>query len=94
MMVTFGNASGAVPAFDPLLLSQKGSLFVTRPKLDDYTATREEMLLLGNELFDIVQAGRVRIEVNQTYPLADAALAHRDLEARKTTGSTVLLPWA
>ena len=83
-----------MPAFDPLLLSQKGSLFVTRPKLDDYTATREEMLLLGNELFDIVQAGRVRIEVNQTYQLADAALAHRDLEARKTTGSTVLLPWA
>ena len=92
MMVTFGNASGAVPAFDPLLLTQKGSLFLTRPKLADYTTKRDELLLLGNELFDVVQSGKVKIEVNQTYALSDAANAHRDLEARKTTGSTVLLP--
>ncbi len=92
MMVTFGNASGAVPPFDPLLLTQKGSLFITRPKLADYTTQRDELLLLGNELFDIVGSGKVKIEVNQTYALADAASAHRDLEARKTTGSTVLLP--
>lgn len=92
MMVTFGNASGAVPAFDPLQLTQKGSLFLTRPKLADYTARRDELLALGNELFDVVSAGKVRIEVNQTYPLAEAAQAHRDLEARKTTGSTIFLP--
>lgn len=92
MMVTFGNASGAVPPFDPLLLTQKGSLFLTRPKLADYTTKREELLALGDELFDVVQGGKVRIEVNQTYALADAASAHRDLEARKTTGSTIFLP--
>ena len=92
MMVTFGNASGAVPPFDPLLLTQKGSLFLTRPKLADYTTKREELLALGDELFDVVQRGKVRSEVNQTYALADAASAHRDLEARKTTGSTIFLP--
>ncbi len=92
MMVTFGNASGPVPAFDPLLLSQKGSLFLTRPGLAHYTAKRDELLALGAELFDVVTSGKVRIEVNQTYALADAAQAHRDLEARKTTGSTILLP--
>lgn len=92
MMATFGNASGAVPPFDPLLLTQKGSLFLTRPKLADYTTKREELLALGDELFDVVQSGKVRIEVNQTYALADAASAHRDLEARKTTGSTIFLP--
>ena len=92
MMVTFGNASGAVPPFDPLLLTQKGSLFLTRPKLADYTTKREELLALGDELFDVVQRGKVRFEVNQTYALADAASAHRDLEARKTTGSTIFLP--
>ena len=92
MMVTFGNASGAVPPFDPLLLTQKGSLFVTRPKLDDYTTTRDELVQLGQELFDVVQSGKVKVAVNQTYPLAEAANAHRDLEARKTTGSTILLP--
>ena len=92
MMVTFGNASGPVPAFDPLLLSQKGSLFITRPVLMHYTAKRDELLALADELFDVVVSGRVRIEVNQTYALADAATAHRDLEARKTTGSTILLP--
>ncbi len=92
MMVTFGNASGPAPAVDPLLLSQKGSLFLTRPGLAHYTAKRDELVALGAELFDVVSSGKVRIEVNQTYALADAAQAHRDLEARKTTGSTILLP--
>ena len=92
MLVSFGNASGPVPPFDPLLLSQKGSLFLTRPTLMHYTAKRADLVALGSELFDVVGAGRVRIEVNQTYPLADVASAHRDLEARKHTGSTVLLP--
>ncbi len=92
MLVTFGNASGAVPPFDPLLLAQKGSLFVTRPVLDHYTSKRSELVALGSELFDVVVSGQVKIEVNQTYALADAAQAHRDLEARKTTGSTILVP--
>lgn len=92
MLVTYGNASGPVPPIDPLLLSQKGSLFLTRPTLLHYTAKRADLEALGSELFDIVASGQVRIEVNQTYPLADAAQAHRDLEARRTTGSTILLP--
>jgi NADPH2:quinone reductase len=92
MMVTYGNASGPVPPFDPLLLSQKGSLFVTRPTLMHYTAKRADLEALGGELFEMVGSGRVRIEVNQRYALKDAAQAHRDLEARKTTGSTILLP--
>ncbi|WP_301103044.1 quinone oxidoreductase [Propionivibrio sp.] len=92
MMVSFGNASGPAPSFDPLLLSQKGSLFITRPTLGHYTARRDELVALGAELFAVVSSGKVRIEVNQTYALADAANAHRDLEARKTTGSTIFLP--
>jgi NADPH:quinone reductase len=92
MMVGFGNASGPVAPFDPLLLSQKGSLFITRPTLMHYTAKRDELEALGAELFAVVGAGQVKIEVNQTYALADAATAHRDLEARRTTGSTILLP--
>ncbi len=92
MMVSFGNASGPVAPFDPLLLSQKGSLFITRPALAHYTAHRAELLDLGAELFDMVTAGKVKIEVRQTYALADVAAAHRDLEARRTTGSTILVP--
>jgi len=92
MMVSYGNASGPVPPFDLLLLSQKGSLFVTRPTLMSYTAKRADLEALGGELFDVVGSGKVRVEVNQTYPLAEAAQAQRDLEARKTTGSTILLP--
>ena len=92
MMVSFGNASGPVPPLDLILLSQKGSLYVTRPTLMNYTAKREDLVALGGELFDVVVAGQVKIEVNQTYALKDAAQAHRDLEARKTTGSTILLP--
>lgn len=92
MMVSFGNASGPIAPFDPLLLTQKGSLFITRPSIAHYTAKRDELEALGAELFDMVTSGKVKIEVNQTYALSDAANAHRDLEARKTTGSTILLP--
>ncbi|QKK11199.1 MAG: quinone oxidoreductase [Pseudomonadota bacterium] len=92
MMVTFGNASGPVPPLDLLLLSQKGSLFVTRPTLMTYTARREDLVASATELFEVIGSGTVRIAVNQSYPLAEAAQAHRDLEARKTSGSTILLP--
>jgi NADPH2:quinone reductase len=92
MMVSYGNASGPVPPFEPSILSQKGSLFFTRPTLVHYTAKPEDLQASARELFDVVLGGYVRIAVNQTYPLKDAAQAHRDLEARKTTGSTVLLP--
>ncbi len=92
MMVTYGNASGPVPPLDLLLLSQKGSLFVTRPTLMNYTARREDLVALGEELFAMVVAGKVKIEVHQRYALRDAAQAHIDLEARKTTGSTILIP--
>jgi NADPH:quinone reductase and related Zn-dependent oxidoreductases len=92
MMVSFGNASGPVPPFEPGILSAKGSLFLTRPTLMHYTAKRADLLRTAGELFQVVQSGAVRMTINQTYPLAEAAQAHRDLEARKTTGSTVLLP--
>jgi NADPH2:quinone reductase len=92
MMVSFGNASGPVPAFEPGLLAAKGSLFLTRPSLMHYTAQRRDLVASAAELFDVVATGAVKIEVRQTYPLAETAQAHRDLEARKTTGSTVLLP--
>ena len=91
LMVSFGNASGAVEPFRPVLLAQKGSLFLTRPTLANYTSTRQELEETTAELFDVVGSGAVRIEVNQTYALQDAAQAHRDLEARRTTGSTVLV---
>ncbi len=88
----FGNASGKVEPLDLGLLAAKGSLFVTRPTLDTYVTKREELVATANELFDVVGRGIVKIEINQTYALKDAAEAHRDLEARKTTGSTVLIP--
>jgi NADPH:quinone reductase len=88
----FGNASGKVEPFDLGILAAKGSLFVTRPTLDTHVAKREELVATANELFDVVGRGIVKIEINQTYALKDAAQAHRDLEARKTTGSTVLVP--
>jgi NADPH2:quinone reductase len=91
MMVSFGNASGAVPAFDPLLLSQKGSLFLTRPTLMHYTAKRADLEALAGELFEVVVAGKVKVEVHQSYALRDAARAQVDLEARRTTGSSVLI---
>jgi len=92
MLVSFGNASGAPPPLDPLVLSRKGSLYLTRPTLMDYTATREELLESARALFDVVRRGAVRIHVGQTFPLAEAAAAHRALESRATVGSTVLLP--
>lgn len=91
-MVSFGNASGAVPPFSIGILAQKGSLFVTRPTLATYTASREDLVKAARELFAVVKSGKVKITINQTYPLSEAAQAQRDLEARKTTGSTVLLP--
>lgn len=89
LMALFGQSSGAVPPVDLGILAAKGSLFVTRPTLGNYTATREELLTAANDLFSVVKSGAVKIMVNQTYPLRDAAQAHRDLEARKTTGQTV-----
>lgn len=91
MMVSYGNASGAVPPFEPGILSQKGSLFLTRPTLMTYNASRAALIASAAALFEVVTGGAVTIAVNQTYPLKDAAQAHRDLEARQTTGSTVLL---
>ena len=90
LMVSFGNASGPVDPISPLLLSQKGSLFLTRPTLFHYVATREELENSAGELFEMVESGKVKIEVKQRFPLADAAEAHRQLEARKTSGSTIL----
>jgi len=90
--VSFGNASGAVPAFEPLLLTQKGSLFFTRPKLADYIAKREELEASAQALFERIAAGAIRVSPSARYALADAAQAHRDLESRRTTGSIILLP--
>ena len=92
VMVSFGNASGPVPPFNAGILAAKGSLFLTRPSLPHYTATRKELEATARDLFKVVKSGAVKIEVNQTYKLKDAVKAHRDLEGRKTTGSTVLIP--
>ena len=92
LLVAFGQSSGAIPPFNLAVLNQKGSLYVTRPSLGAYTSRREELLTSAGALFDLVATGKVKINVNQTYPLSRVADAHRDLEARKTTGSTVLLP--
>jgi NADPH2:quinone reductase len=92
MMVTFGNASGPVPPFDTSELAKRGSLFLTRPSLFTYSAQRSDLLAMATDLFDVVRSGKVKIEVNQTYALKDAAQAQIDLAARKTTGSIVLLP--
>jgi NADPH2:quinone reductase len=92
LMVSFGQSSGNVEPFDLSVLSRKGSLFLTRPTLMTYTAKREDLLTTARELFDVVVQGQVKIKIGQSYPLQDAANAHRALEARKTTGSTILLP--
>lgn len=92
LMASFGNASGAVPPVNIGVLAQKGSLFLTRPTLVNYTSAREDLLAAARDLFAVVKKGAVKIAINQRYPLREAAQAHRDLEARKTTGSTVLLP--
>ena len=90
LMASFGQSSGAIGPVDIGILAGKGSLFLTRPTLNTYTATREDLLTAARELFEVVQSGAVKIQVYQTYPLRDAARAHRDLQDRKTTGSTVL----
>ncbi len=92
MMVSFGQSSGRIEPLDTGLLGAKGSLFLTRPSLMTYTAKRSDLVASANELFEVVEKGVVKVEINQTYALMDAAQAHRDLEARKTTGSTLLLP--
>lgn len=92
LMVSFGNASGPVAPFNLGILAQKGSLFLTRPTLVNYTSNREDLVRAARDLFAVVKSKAVKISINQTYPLREAAQAHRDLEARKTTGSTVLVP--
>jgi NADPH:quinone reductase len=92
LMVTYGNASGPVPPFSVGTLAAKGSLYVTRPTLFTHLATRESTQAMADDLFGMVTSGQVKIRIDQRYPLAEVAQAHRDLEARKTTGSTVLLP--
>jgi NADPH2:quinone reductase len=92
LWVSFGNSSGAIPGFDILLLSQKGSLYATRPTLFTYAAKREDMTAMAAELFDLVRAGKIVSEPRQTFALKDAAAAHRALESRSTTGASVLLP--
>ena len=91
LLVCVGTASGPIPPFDPVLLAMKGSVYLTRPALADYIADPAEKAMLARELFDHVAAGRIRIEINQRYALEDAVQAHRDLESRKTTGSSIFV---
>ena len=92
MMALFGGSSGAVPPFDPIILTQKGSLFLTRPSLGNYISTREELVERSGDLFSMMAAGKLKLRIEHTYPLAEAQTAHRDLEARKTTGKILLIP--
>ena len=92
MMVLFGGSSGAVPPFDLIALSQKGSLYLTRPTLVNYTATREELVARSSAVFAMIAAGKLKLRIEHTYPLAEAQQAHRDLEGRKTTGKLLLIP--
>jgi NADPH2:quinone reductase len=92
MMVSFGSASGPVPPFGLGELASRGSLFITRPSLMAYTAKREDLEATAQSLFDVVKRGQVKIGINQRYNLADVARAHSELESRKTTGSSILLP--
>lgn len=92
LMVSYGNASGPVPPISPLLLAQKGSLFLTRPTLMTYTARREDLLATAADLFAVIRSGAVKVRIDATFPLREAAAAHAALEGRRTTGSTVLLP--
>jgi len=91
-LVLFGGSSGAVPPFDLIKLSQKGSLFITRPTLAHYTATREELEWRANDVMQMIIRGNLKLRIHKSYPLADAAQAHRDLEGRKTTGKLLLIP--
>ncbi|WP_310620008.1 quinone oxidoreductase family protein [Flexibacterium corallicola] len=92
MFVSFGQSSGPLPDFNTSMLAQRGSLFVTRPRLFDYIAERKDLLEVASDLFTLISKGVLKVSVNHRYPLADASLAHRELEARRTTGSTVLIP--
>ena len=92
MFESFGSASGQIEAFNINILQTKGSLFATRPTLNNYVAKREDLLATAKDLFDVVSSGKVKIPVNQKYALKDAVKAHQDLEGRKTTGSTILIP--
>jgi len=91
-MVSFGNASGPVPPFSLNELASRGSLFITRPTLFSYAAKRADLEAMAADLFEMVSSGKVKVDIRQRYQLADAAQAHIDLEARKTTGSSILLP--
>jgi NADPH2:quinone reductase len=92
MMALFGGSSGAVPAFDPIILTQKGSLFLTRPSLGNYITTRDELVARSSAVFGMIAAGKLNLRIEHTYPLAEAQQAHRDLEGRKTTGKLLLTP--
>lgn len=92
MMVSFGNASGPVPEFSLHELASRGSLFITRPSLMNYTAKRSDLEQMAAQLFGMIESGKIKVDIRQTYPLREVAQAHRDLEARKTTGSTILIP--
>jgi NADPH:quinone reductase len=92
MMVLFGGSSGAVPPFDLITLAQKGSLYVTRPTLANYIATREELMARSGAVFGMIAAGKLKLRIEHTYPLADVQRGHRDLEGRKTTGKLLLIP--
>jgi NADPH2:quinone reductase len=92
MMVLFGQSSGPVPPFDLQTLNRLGSLFITRPTLANYIATREDLVKRATELFEWIRDGKLTVRIDRTYPLADAAGAHRVLEARQTTGKVLLVP--
>ena len=92
MMVLFGGSSGAVPPFDLIGLSQKGSLYVTRPSLLNYIASREELVARSGAVFGMIAAGKLKLRIDHKYPLAEAQRAHRELEGRKTTGKLLLIP--
>jgi NADPH2:quinone reductase len=92
MMVLYGGSSGAVPPFDPIVLTQKGSLFLTRPSLGNYIATREELVARSGSVFGMMTSGKLKLRIEHTYPLAEAQRAHRELEGRKTTGKLLLIP--
>jgi NADPH:quinone reductase len=92
MFVSFGSSSGQIDAFNINILQQKGSLFATRPTLNTYVAKRDDLVATANDLFKVVMSGKVKIPINQKYPLKDAVKAHRDLEGRETTGSSILIP--
>ena len=92
MMVLFGGSSGPVPPFDPIILTQKGSLFLTRPSLGAYIASREELVARSRAVFGMIGAGKLKLRIEHTYPLAEAERAHRELEGRKTTGKLLLIP--